>query len=261
MSDAELVTEQARALREITAAVAALKGDAARVFYELGTLLRRVEDEALWRAGGYASFTAYLESEVDLARSTARRCIEVSRHFNLDISERYGFDKLWRGLRYLELTRRQEKPGDLIAADLRLRGDDGRFFHVPFHEATGRQIDEAARLERARSRRTSARELDPPTRDRLNRLNASLPPPPAGVRVRKDCVEVSNSRRVVLGVLRDSVPGGDAVHGVPRQHLPLGATAQRQRRERRRSRHAIMPKVRGLSERGREDCGDEHGSS
>ena len=58
------------------------------MLYELGTLLRRVDDEQLWRADGYASFTDYLERGADVARTTARRCIDVTRHFNLEVERR-----------------------------------------------------------------------------------------------------------------------------------------------------------------------------
>lgn len=197
--------EKRRALRQITAEIQRLKGETAAVLYELGTLLRRVEDEELWRAGDFTSFTDYLDEEADVARSTARRCIEVVRHFNLDLATRYGFDKLFRGLRYLEVTRREEQPGDLIAADLRLRGPGGHFVRVPFHEATGRQIEEAIQLEAGR-RGAAARRPPEALADRLDRLTRALPAPPKGVRAAKRRVEVTRAASGQVALTFRQVP-------------------------------------------------------
>ena len=87
-------------LHEITAAIQALKGEAAAVLYQLGLLLRQVDERELWRAGGFSSLTDYLEREVDVAPTTARRAIQVARHFNEEIATRYGFDKLSKGMRH-----------------------------------------------------------------------------------------------------------------------------------------------------------------
>ena len=180
------------ALRDITEQIASLKGDAARVLFQLGALLRRVEEEALWEAGGYASFTDYLERGVDVSRTTARRCIEVTRHFNLDVAERYGFDKLARGLRYLEATRRVERPGDLIAAELLIRGAGGRYETVSFHEATGRQIEAAIQL--ALTRRGALAHKPPKdVAAQVERIAKVLPPLPPGVREVKRRVEATET--------------------------------------------------------------------
>ena len=70
----------------ITAQIQTLRGTAAAVLYELGTLLRQVDDEDLRQAGGYTSFTDYLERGVDVSETTARRV---------------GLARLSRGLRYM----------------------------------------------------------------------------------------------------------------------------------------------------------------
>ena len=55
-------------LHEITAAIQALKGEAAAVLYQLGLLLL----------------------QVDVAPTTARRAVHVARYFNEEIATRYG---------------------------------------------------------------------------------------------------------------------------------------------------------------------------
>ena len=203
--DAPADVEARAALRTITAQVQTLKGRAAAVLYELGTLLRRVEDEELWRAGGYAHFSDFLDRGVDIARSTARRAIDVTRHFNLDVAERYGFDKLARGLRYVEATGKVERPGDLIAADLRRRDARGRYFAVPFHEATGRQIDEATALV-LKSRGARARKAPKDVAERVSRLTDALPEPVAGVRRRGPRVVVKENADGELSISFNDIP-------------------------------------------------------
>lgn len=193
MPSSELSPEKKAALRDVTSQIRTLRGRAAGVLYELGVLLRRVEDEELWRAGPYTSLSDYLERGVDVSETTARRCIQVTRHFNLEMAQRYGLDKLSRGLRYLELTGKAEKPGDLVAADLRNRGPDGRFVKVPFNEATSRQIDEAIRIELER-REARAHKAPEGMDDRLRRMSEAMPSLPGGVRAVKRRVEATKTR-------------------------------------------------------------------
>lgn len=190
-------------LRAANATVQRLKGEGARVLYELGVALREVEEQELWRAGGHGSFTAWLE-EAEVARATARRAIEVARHFNADIAARYGFDKLALGLRYLALTDRDEQPGDLIAADLRLRGEHGRFVSVPFHEATVRQLQDAVAelVAGARPRLSGKDDLGA----RLVKLSKTLPAVPRGLSPAAERVSVARSRSGKVALTFRQIP-------------------------------------------------------
>lgn len=192
-------------LREITASIQALKGEAAAVLYQLGALLRQVDERELWRAGGFSSLTDYLEREVDVAPTTARRAIQVARHFNLEIATRYGFDKLSKGLRYMELTRAVEQPGDLIAADLRIRGAGGRFRTVPFHTATARQIEDAIQIEVERQR-AAAHRTSSDVATRLRALSQALPAVPTGARPAKSRVEATKTRQGDLMLTFKQIP-------------------------------------------------------
>lgn len=190
MSDAHALA-RAR-LRAIHEEIDSLRGEGARVLYRLGVLLREVEEGELWRESGQAGFGAWLENEADIGRSTAYRAIAVATHFNEEIAARYGVDKLYQGLRYLELTRRAEQPGDLIALDLRLRDARGRFITVPFHTASVRQIQDAIQLLGARG--SGAAKLEDGLDARLSRLESSLPAPAAGLRQAKRRVEAVRTR-------------------------------------------------------------------
>lgn len=194
-----------RAIRDAASQIRALRGSAAAVLYELGTLLRRVEDEELWRAGSYSSLTDYLERGVDVSETTARRCILVARHFNREIAETYGLDKLSRGVRYMELTGKVERPGDLIAAERRNRGPDGRFVKVAFHEATSRQIDEAIRIELER-REARKHKAPDDVADRLKKMAEAMPALPTGVRAAKRRVEATKTRGGEVVLTFEQVP-------------------------------------------------------
>lgn len=140
------------------------------------------------------SFSDYLKRGADVSPTSARKAVEVARHFGPDIAAAYVLEKLSRSLRYLELTGQDEKPGDLIAAELRNRGEDGRFVAVPFHRASVSQIDEAIQIELRRQRAGPSR---PPEGlgDLVERIGAVLPAVPRGMRAAKTQVETSKSKR------------------------------------------------------------------
>ena len=180
------------------------------MLYDLGLVLREVVDEALWQAGGHTSFTAWLEDSVEVSRATATRAVLVTRHFNREIAQRYGLEKLYWGLRYLEVTRATEQPGDLIAADLRLRGPDGRFTHVPFHTASLRQIRAAVHLTQTLAPPRAQPTLDADLDARLDRLAEGLPPTPAGLTPAKRRVETSRAKDGTLTLTFRQIPATDA---------------------------------------------------
>lgn len=194
----------ARRLHRIQAEIETLRGEGARVLYRLGVLLREVEDEELWRASPHPSMSDWLEAEAQVSRTSARRAITVARHFNEEIAVRYGLEKLYQGLRYLELTRKAEQPGDLIALDLRLRGPTGRFTTVPFHEATVRQIQDAIAVLEAR--RDAPPRIEAALDARVTALEAALPAVPAGVRAVDQRVEVQRAKNGAMTISFRQIP-------------------------------------------------------
>ncbi len=156
-----------------------LKGAVGRGMYEIGLRLARITDERLWESRGYTSFEHYLEEGVSFSRSTGYKLIRIARQFNAEIAERYGVEKLELGLRYLESTPERERPGDLVATDLRLRDSTGRFRSVSFHEATPSQIRDAIHL--LAETRASRQRLPELWEERASELASALPPAPPGV--------------------------------------------------------------------------------
>lgn len=183
MPRAKPVTSRDRAtagliLDLLTNEIHRLKGGVGRGMFEIGVRLARILDERLWEARGYENFEDYLERGVSFSRSTGYKLIRIARHFNAEIAERYGVEKLELGLRYLESTPERERPGDLVAADMRVRGTSGRFRSISFHEATPAQIRDAiGLLAEGKSRRRLPENLE----KRVARVEAALSAPPTGV--------------------------------------------------------------------------------
>jgi hypothetical protein len=166
-------------LDRLTSEIIELKGHTGKNLYDLGTRLARVREEELWRAGDFESFEEYLERAVDVSRSTAYKLVRIAREFNRMIAERYGVEKLDLGLRYLDHTPADERPGDLLAADIRIRDERGRWHAVPFHQANVPQIRAAIAL--LQDHRDQRRRVPAELERRARRLAEALPPTPAGL--------------------------------------------------------------------------------
>lgn len=146
MADELTRSEGRELLRAMTADIVKLKSQTAVYHYRMGVKLQAVQDRELWRFGDYGSFSDYCRSGADVSRSTVYRSLRLVRHFNEEIAARFGAEKLHALVRWVEATPAVELPGDVLAARLRLRGDDGRFYQLPVTEAAAWQIDEAIGL-------------------------------------------------------------------------------------------------------------------
>ena len=167
-------------LEQATAEIARLKGLVGKGLYEIGRLLDRVQREELWREGDYAGFDEYVAEAVDISRTSAYQFMRIARHFNAEIAKRYGAAKLEAAVRYLEVTPADERPGDLMAAQIQVRGERGRYRQLSLHEATAKQIREAVRLMKGSMR--GGRRVPKAFRGRMERLAEKLPEAPMGTR-------------------------------------------------------------------------------
>ncbi|RLB48451.1 MAG: hypothetical protein DRI90_25390 [Deltaproteobacteria bacterium] len=167
-------------LARATAEITRLKGLVGKGLYEIGRLLDRVQREDLWREGKFANFDEYVVEAVDMSRTNAYQFMRIARHFNAEIAKRYGASKLEAAIRYLEVTPADERPGDLMAAQIQVRGVRGRYRLVSLHEATAQQIYEAVRLMKGSKR--GAKRVPKAFRGRMERLAEKLPQAPTGTR-------------------------------------------------------------------------------
>ena len=201
-----------------------LKGGVGRGMFEIGVRLARILDERLWEARGYETFEDYLERGVAFSRSTGYKLIRIARHFNAEIAERYGVEKLELGLRYLESTPERERPGDLVAADMRVRDTSGRFRSISFHEATPTQIRDAiGLLGESKSRRRLPENLE----KRVERIEAALSAPPTGVhRGPRVVLKRGTDGQYAVSFLAIALDDLDQFLALVEQHL-LGAKPRR----------------------------------
>ena len=198
---ADELTDMGR-LNAIEGRMAELDRNAAATMWEYGNLFREVAQAALYRAAGFESFPDWLEA-VGRSRKTARKLMAVAEHFNAEMASRWGTEKLYATVRYLEATRKVEEAGDAPALRFRIR-DHAGWTTVPFADASYRQIEEARRLLEESRRGKRPR---PPKQilERASRLADVLPPPPKGVR-RRDRVRLQSGADGRLAVSFSAIP-------------------------------------------------------
>src|SRR5262245_8886179 len=73
-------------------------------FFDIGGVLREVQQRKLYEAKGYGSFEAFLEREIDLGKTTALKLIKVSSVFAKPAALEYGMDKLVQSLQVLDAS-------------------------------------------------------------------------------------------------------------------------------------------------------------
>ena len=200
-------TQQGRAaLKTLTAEILAHKAGIGRSIYEIGIRLARIQEQELWRAGRFGGFEDYLQRGVAITRRTAYRFMRIARHFNAEIANRYGPDKLDAALQYMEATPADEQPGDLLAAEIRIRNASGRYDTLALHQATATQIREATALVREAKR--GGQRIPAALRQRIQRLAKALPPAPKGT-TRGDRVHITRGQDGDLAVSFHAIPLDD----------------------------------------------------
>jgi hypothetical protein len=73
-------------------------------FFDIGGVLRDIQQRKLYEAKGYGSFEAFLEREIDLGKTTALKLIKVSSVFAKPAALEYGMDRLFQSLQVLDAT-------------------------------------------------------------------------------------------------------------------------------------------------------------
>jgi hypothetical protein len=73
-------------------------------FFDIGGVLRDVQQRKLYEAKGYGSFEAFLEREIDLGKTTALKLIKVSSVFAKPAALEYGMDRLFQSLQVLDAS-------------------------------------------------------------------------------------------------------------------------------------------------------------
>lgn len=188
----------------LTHQIRAHQGQVGRGLYEIGIRLAHILDDALWQAGGHASFETYLADEVSFSRSTAYRLIRIARTFDARIVARHGIEKLDLAVRYL----RAAKPSastDPMNTRLRVRDPRGHYIHRTLEEASTDQIQSA--LAELRQRAQPAR-IPADLRTRMRSLEQHLPAAPDGTH-RGSRIRLRRSRDGRIAVTFHAIPLDD----------------------------------------------------
>jgi hypothetical protein len=82
----------------------------AKGFYDIGLVLREIQQHKLFEAKGYGSFEAFLEREIDLGKVTALRLIRVVSTFLREAALEHGMEKLAHALQSLETASEMTAP-------------------------------------------------------------------------------------------------------------------------------------------------------
>jgi hypothetical protein len=114
-----------KALDRATKTINSLQREDRRQQWLIGRALQPVVELSLFRARGYASMGDYIEQVLSISRVTAYQYLRVSEAFGVEMVERFGMEKLDRGLRYIAATPEDEAPKDLPSLLLPTRDETG----------------------------------------------------------------------------------------------------------------------------------------
>ena len=73
-------------------------------FFDIGGVLRDIQQRKLYEAKGYGSFEAFLEREIDLGKTTSIKLIKISTIFVKAAALEFGMDKLFQSLQVLDVS-------------------------------------------------------------------------------------------------------------------------------------------------------------
>jgi hypothetical protein len=91
---ADELKQKIGALATATAQIRHLKRTLQKSFYEIGSILRDIEERRLYEVKGYGSFEAFLEREIDLGKQTGLRLTRAVHVFQRDAAVQVGFDRV-----------------------------------------------------------------------------------------------------------------------------------------------------------------------
>lgn len=101
--EAERIKARIGELHEAVGLIRVLKKQLAERFYEAGVVLKRIRDQRLFDAKGYASFEAFVEREIDLgSKMLALRLARIPEVFLEAAARSSGLDALVAALEAME---------------------------------------------------------------------------------------------------------------------------------------------------------------
>jgi hypothetical protein len=103
-SGAEGIKHKIGLLHTAMTQIKQLRKNMAKSFFEIGLILRDIQQQKLYEAKGFGTFEAFLEREVDLGKTTSLRLIRIVNTFLREATAEYGMDRIFGALMALEAT-------------------------------------------------------------------------------------------------------------------------------------------------------------
>jgi hypothetical protein len=101
-SGAEKIKERIGELHAALGRIRALRKNLANGFFQLGNVLRMIQDKKLHEAKGFSSFEAFVEREIDLGKTTALKLLRVPSTFTEEAALTHGMEAVFRALDALD---------------------------------------------------------------------------------------------------------------------------------------------------------------
>jgi len=82
--------------------VKSMRKSLAKSFFDIGAVLRDIQERKLYAAKGFQNFEAFLEREIDLGKSVAMRLTKVAAIFQREAALEYGMERIFDALGRLD---------------------------------------------------------------------------------------------------------------------------------------------------------------
>jgi hypothetical protein len=99
---AEDIKQRIGELHDALGKIKALRKNVNKTFYDIGAILRDIQQRRLYAAKGYGTFEAFLEREIDLGKTMAVRLVRVVATFLKEAAQENGLERIMSALIALE---------------------------------------------------------------------------------------------------------------------------------------------------------------
>jgi hypothetical protein len=101
---AEDIKQKIALLHQAVGQVKQLRKNLPKGYYEIGLILKDIQNRKLFEAKGFGTFEAFLEREIDLGKTTSLRLIRIVNTFLKEACTEYGMDRIFGALMALEAS-------------------------------------------------------------------------------------------------------------------------------------------------------------
>lgn len=109
---AEDIKQRIALLHNSVAQIKQLRKNLPKGFYDIGLVLKDIQNRRLFEAKGFGTFEAFLEREIDLGKTTGLRLVRMTQIFLRDAALEFGMERLINAILALEGV--PEAPGSTM---------------------------------------------------------------------------------------------------------------------------------------------------